>query len=209
MKISSIALRGATALVIGGVLACGATAIASAADDGSDVDVNVDIVPIEEPGVLALTVAADSTSLVESGSTATVRQFTGTLPTVTVTDTRRPEDIPAGAGWSVLGSATAFTGAAGQAPIPAGNLGWAPQLVAGDQEGLVSAGLDVQTVLDTPTQPGNNVGLVDQELLFATFDSGAIVTEGQWSANAQLFLRTPATVAAGSYTSKLTLSLFE
>jgi hypothetical protein len=34
-------------------------------------------------------------------STPTVRQFTGSLPTVTVTDTRLPDQIPAGAGWYV------------------------------------------------------------------------------------------------------------
>ena len=64
------------------------------------------------------------------------------------------------------------------------------------------------TVLDEPTQPGNNVGLVDQELLASTCESGA-VADGAYTVNADLFLRTPADVAAGSYTSTLTLSLFE
>ena len=53
------------------------------------------------------------------------------------------------------------------------------------------------------------MGLVDQELLALAIDSGAIASEGQWTANANLFLRTPATVAPGSYSSTLTLSLFE
>ena len=196
--------------VVGAVLVCGAVAVANADElDDSNVDVNVEINQIEEPGVLALTVAPGAATLTESGSTALVRQFIGTLPTVTVTDTRDPEEIPEGSAWTVLGTASAFTGSAGQAPIPAGNLGWSPALVQGDQEGLVSAGLEVQTVLDAPSQPGNNVGLVDQELLFATGDSGAINPEGQWSANAQLFLRTGINVAPGNYTSTLTLSLFE
>lgn len=64
------------------------------------------------------------------------------------------------------------------------------------------------TVLDDPTQPGNNVGLTDQELLVSTYDS-ATVTGGAYSVDANLFLRAPAAVAAGSYHSTLTLSLFE
>ncbi|WP_223884387.1 hypothetical protein [Micromonospora craniellae] len=52
------------------------------------------------------------------------------------------------------------------------------------------------------------MGLVDQELLVSTFDSGA-VAGGEYSVDADLFLRTPADVAAGEYTSTLTLSLFE
>ncbi|RFS43754.1 hypothetical protein D0Q02_09340, partial [Micromonospora craniellae] len=82
------------------------------------------------------------------------------------------------------------------------------RLVDGDDSGLVSEGEEVVTVLDEPTQPGNNVGLVDQELLVSTFDSGA-VAGGAYSVDADLFLRTPADVAAGEYTSTLTLSLFE
>jgi hypothetical protein len=55
----------------------------------------------------------------------------------------------------------------------------------------------------------NAVGLVDQEILALAADSGAIAQEGTWSANADLFLRTPVTVAPGSYSATLTLSLFE
>jgi hypothetical protein len=52
------------------------------------------------------------------------------------------------------------------------------------------------------------VGLTDQELLVSTYDS-ASVAGGAYSVNADLFLRTPADVQAGSYQAKLTLSLFE
>ncbi|SIO11376.1 hypothetical protein SAMN05443544_3790, partial [Agromyces cerinus subsp. cerinus] len=55
----------------------------------------------------------------------------------------------------------------------------------------------------------DNVGLVDQELLAMADDSAEIATEGSWTATADLFLRTPATVAAGDYTARMTLSLFE
>ncbi|MFG2061994.1 hypothetical protein ACGFIK_11305 [Micromonospora sp. NPDC048871] len=176
--------------------------------DSTDVRVTVDIEEVEEPGVLAMSIAGDSVALSEDGSTLLVRQFTGTLPTVTVTDTRTPDEVPEGAAWAVLGNATDFVGNSGQAPISAGHLGWKPRLIDGGDTGLVSAGEEVVTVVDEPTQPGNNVGLVDQELLVSTFDSGA-VAGGEYTVDADLFLRTPADVAAGSYTSTLTLSLFE
>ncbi|KIR61382.1 hypothetical protein [Micromonospora haikouensis] len=180
----------------------------AAPGDNADVTVTVEIEEPDQPGVLALSVAADSVALSEDGSTLLVRQFVGTLPRVTVTDTRTAEEVPAGAAWAVLGSATDFTGDAGQAPISAAHLGWKPRLLDGDDDGLVSEGEEVVTVLDEPTQPGNNVGLVDQELLVSTFDSQAVANDA-YSVDADLFLRTPAEVAAGAYTSTLTLSLFE
>jgi hypothetical protein len=186
------------------------TAAPVSADPGDParVEVTVDIPEIEEPGVLALTVAGDATTLRENGSGPLVRRFTGTLPTVTVTDTRTADEIPSGAAWAVLGSSSDFTGTAGQTPISAAHLGWRPRLLNGSDTGLVSEGEEVVTVLDQPTQPGNNVGLVDQELLVSTYDS-AEVTGGAYTVNAGLTLRTPADVAAGSYRSTLTLSLFE
>ena len=171
-----------------------------------DVDVNVAITELDEPGVLAMSVAGSSTTLTEDGSTATVRQFTGALPTVTVTDTRTAEEIPDGAFWYVLGSSSDFTGDAGQPAIGAGHLGWAPSLIDGGESGLVAAGDEVDTVLDTGP---NAVGVVDQELLAMAFDSEAVASEGSWTATADLFLRTPATVAPGDYTATITLSLFE
>ncbi|BCB77708.1 hypothetical protein GCM10022251_64250 [Phytohabitans flavus] len=197
----------AAAGAAGAVLALATPAVA-APGDSDDVRVTVDIEEIREPGVLAMSIAADSVALAENGSTLLVRQFTGTLPAVTVTDTRTAEEVPDGAAWAVLGSATDFTGDNGQAPISAGHLGWTPNLIDGGETGLVSEGEEVVTVLDEPTQPGNNVGLVDQELLVSTFDSET-VTGDSYTVNANLFLRAPVEVAAGAYTSTLTLSLFE
>ncbi|MFG1706675.1 hypothetical protein ACFLIM_26150 [Nonomuraea sp. M3C6] len=176
--------------------------------DSTKIKVKVEIEQIEEPGVLAMSIAADSVALSEDGSTLETRQFLGTLPTVTVTDTRTMEEVPNGAAWAVLGNTTDFVGDSGQAPISAGHLGWKPHLIDGGETGLVAEGEEVVTVLDEPTQPGNNVGLVDQELLVSTFESGA-VAGGAYTVNADMFLRTPADVAAGSYASTLTLSLFE
>jgi hypothetical protein len=202
-----LAAAAAATAALSGAMAVPVPVLAAPGDSG-DVRVTVDIQDIQEPGVLAMSIAGDSVALAESGSTLLVRQFVGTLPTVTVTDTRTADEVPDGAAWAVLGSATDFVGTAGQAAISAGHLGWRPNLIDGDESGLVAEGEEVVTVLDEPSQPGNNVGLVDQELLVSTFDSEA-VTGDAYSVNANLFLRAPVQVAAGSYTSTLTLSLFE
>lgn len=198
------------AVTAGALMLVGVAGAAVAEENYGDqeVDVNVSIAEIDEPGVLAMSVAGTSTTLVENGSTATVRQFTGTLPTVTITDTRTPDEIDPGVGWYVLGSSTDFIGTAGQPALPAGHLGWSPNLIDGGDAGLVSEGDVVNTVMDDGVLP-DAVGLVDQELLALAFDSQAIASEGQWTANADLFLRTPATVEPGDYAATLTLSLFE
>lgn len=183
--------------------------IATAEENHGDenVDVTVEIPTLEEPGVLALSVAGTSAALTEAGSTELVRQFTGSLPTVTVTDTRTAGEIPDGAFWYVLGTSTDFVGTAGQPDIGAEYLGWSPRLIDADP-GSVSAGDEVYSAVDTAEAP-NNVGLVDEELFAMASDSGAISEEGQWTATADLSLRTPANVAPGSYAATITLSLFE
>ncbi|MCJ1688375.1 hypothetical protein [Rathayibacter sp. VKM Ac-2927] len=199
-------VRGVAGLA-GGLLLLGVagTAIADEQRGSDDVDVNVDIAPLTTPGSLSMSVAGTSTSLTENGSTSVIRQFTGTLPTVTVTDTRDPEDIPEGAGWYVLGTASDFTSTTGDV-IGAENFGWAPNLIDGGDSGLVAEGDVVDTAIDGGP---DGVGLVDQELLAITNDSAAIAEEGSWTANAALFLRTGTDVDAGQYSSTLTLSLFE
>mgnify|MGYP003418415244 CR=1 FL=1 len=181
-----------------------AVALADTEYGTGDVDVTVEIEEIEVPGTLALTVAGTSAPLTENGSTELVRQFTGALPAVTVTDTRAAADVPTNAAWYVLGSSTDFTDDAGiAAPIPAENLGWEPQIVGDDSGGLVFAGEPVESDVD------GGAGLVDQELLVSTFDSAGVLEDGSWSAIANLALRTPADVTPGSYTATITLSLFE
>ena len=193
--------------VLGGIMLVGVGSAAFAdypdAEDSSGVDVKVDIAQVDD-GALSLTVAGTETTLTESGSTAEYRKFTGVLPNVTVTDTRT--DVPAGVYWYVTGQAGSFVGASGQPEITADHLGWSPTLVT-DGNGEVAAGDDVGTVLD----PGpNNVGLSGEELLALAIDSAeASAASGQWTANAGLVLKTPVNVASGSYTSLLTLSLFE
>ncbi|MGC5051434.1 hypothetical protein ACLQ2S_08290 [Micromonospora sp. DT48] len=206
-KRNRLVAAGAAGVLLVGSAVVPSPALAEPGDSG-EVKVTVDIEEVQEPGVLALSIAGDSVALTEDGSTLLVRQFVGGLPTVTVTDTRTADGTPEGAAWAVLGSATDFVGSAGQPSIGAEHLGWKPRLLDGGDTGLVSAGEEVVTVLDEPTQPGNNVGLVDQELLVSTFASGTVAGDA-YSVDADLFLRTPADVAAGSYTSTLTLSLFE
>ncbi|MBN0040268.1 hypothetical protein JN535_08840 [Cellulosimicrobium cellulans] len=200
--------RATKKLVAGGALGAmliGTVALASAATaepvgDPTDVDVSVEIEGDVDPGNLAFSVAASSTTLTEAESTVEgTREFNGALPEVTVTDTRT--EVPEGAFWYVLGSASDFTGDAGT--IGAENLGWAPTLVDGGDTGLVSEGEPVEPVLE------EGPGLVDQELLVSTFDSAEVNPEGSWTAGANLTLRTAEDVAPGAYNSTITLSLFE
>lgn len=203
------ALSRALALAAGCTLLAGVGTAAIAdtsAKDSQEIEVNVDITELKGPGALAMTVAgASSMTLTESGSDDLVRQFTGTLPAVSVTDTRAAEDVAEGAYWYVLGTASAFTSDTG-ASIGAEHLGWSPRLIDGGESGGVAEGETVDTVLDAGP---DNVGLVDQELLAMAWDSNEVLEEGSWTASADLFLRTPSTVEPGSYSSKLTLSLFE
>ncbi|MFB8387543.1 hypothetical protein ACFC3F_10445 [Microbacterium sp. NPDC055910] len=183
------------------LLASAGAAVATAdevVDDGS-VNINVEVTDRYPSGVLAMSVAANETSLTEQDSgDPLVRSFTGTLPTVTVTDTRA---VVPDAEWFVLGTASAFT--SGTNTIGSEHLGWSPQ-VTGDTDGVVQPGGDVDGVLD------GDVGLVDAELLYVNTDQGETYDQGAWSATADLTLKVAASAAAtGSYTSVMTLSLFE
>src|SRR5690606_9433508 len=112
----------------------------------------------------------------------------------------------------VLGQASNFTGDAAQDPITPDHLGWLPELLTDDGSGNVMVGDEVVTSLDDATNDpsnNNNVGLAGQELLQLSLASQAAADPGTWTANAALTLKTAATVAAGNYTSVLTLSLFE
>ncbi|QIG39634.1 hypothetical protein G5T42_09155 [Microbacterium sp. 4R-513] len=191
---------------LGGLLLIGGAgaAIADTLDD-DNVDVKVDIAPIQPVGALTFSVAADSTTLTEEGSTDTIRQFKGSLPEVTVTDDRA--EVPAGVFWYVTGQASDFTGPGG-ATISAGHLGWAPKLLTAEGDGEVAEGPEVGTVLDPQADP-NNVGVVGEELLALALDSQDAATVGEWKASADLTLKTPKNVTPGAYTSKLTLTLWE
>jgi hypothetical protein len=193
---------------VGGCLLAGVASTAALAEDqvgdDSSVDVSVDIAPITEPGSLTMTVAGSSAALTEAGSTASVRQFTGNLPTVTVTDTREADDVPDEAFWYVLGTVSSFIGDGGQDPITADHLGWTPALLTPSDNGEVVEGFRVDTSLDPAP---NNTGLVDKELLAMANTSDEAI--GSWQATAGLTLKVPVEIEGGNYSSTLTLSLFE
>lgn len=193
--------------ILGGLMLAGVGTAAFAdypdAEDSNGVDVKVEIAPTAD-GALSLTVADTETTLTEAGSTASYRQFTGALPNVTVTDTR--DSAPVGVSWYVVGQASDFVGDAGQPNITPDHLGWAPALVS-DDTGDVAPGDAVDTALDSGA---NAVGLEGEELLYLALDSAdAQAAAGQWTANAELTLKTAVDVAPGDYASLLTLSLFE
>lgn len=197
---SLVARIGVAAVGVGILTAVGAGA--AVADE--EIDVRVEIDPDAEQGVLAMSVAGNAAELTEQEPAGTDRVFTGTLPTVTVTDTRQPEEITPGTYWYVLGSITNFTGDAGQPDIVSGDtFGWVPDILVGD-EGLVAPG--------DPVIPGDEedggFGVGDQELLANIWDS-AEGAPGAYSANAALTLQTPGTVEPGLYSATMTLSLIE
>ncbi len=190
--------------VTGAMLLMSGAAVAVADEvAGEDVQVDVEIEAQEPVGALTMSVAADSTALTEVESDdADVRQFNGTLPTVTVSDDR--QEVPEGVFWYVTGQSSAFT-ADGLPEIGPDQLGWTPHLITDD--GVVAAGDEVLTSLD---EGEDAVGLVAEELFALAWDSAeAQDTTGEWEADAALFLKTPSDVAPGSYSATLTLTLWE
>ena len=193
--------------VLGLALAGVAGPAGAAGDPGDGIDVSVTIEPTTTPGQVSMTVADNSgVSLTENGSDAAARQFTGTTPTVTVSDTRSPEEIPDGEFWAVVGQAGQFTATDDPAKtIGPEYLGWTPRLLTGSSTGAVEAGEPVSSVISDGTE-APAVGLQGQEMLVSTANSADEI--GTWEVNADLALRTAADVAAGEYHSTLTLSLF-
>lgn len=187
---------------VGGALLLGGAGAAIADEVGNDqVDVNVDIQALEPVGALTLSVAPGGATLTEAESgDEDVRQFNGMLPTVTVTDDR--EEVPAGQFWYVVGQSSALTSGANS--IDAANLGWAPHLLTTEGDGEVAEGEEVGTALD------GDIGLsTGEDVLALSLDSGEAAAVGTWSANADLFLKTPKDVAPGAYSGTITLSLWE
>lgn len=215
MKMSKAVAARLAVATVGGVLLTSVAAASVAADEvqeTDDVDVNVVIEELVGPGSLTMTVAAAQTTLAEGASAnPDERHFLGTLPSVTVTDTRAT--IPAGAAWAVLGQASAFVSqdGGGQPDISAGYLGWTPSVIDPGETYEVIPGDQVDTILDAGP---NNVGLegvAGPELLAMTLNGSepAQNVAESWTANADLFLKVPVATAPGAYTSVLTLSLFE
>jgi hypothetical protein len=185
------------------VATVGAGTAAAEDIDDQGIDVSVDITDQGGGGELSMSVAAnDGVQLTEQDAEDGVREFVGTTPTVTVSDTRDPEDVPEGVFWAVVGQAGEFVDAEDPTQtIGAEYLGWTPTLLSGSSSGLVSEGEPVDGAVDS------GPGLEGQELLVSTWESGA--ETGTWDVAADLSLRTPADVEAGSYSSTITLTLME
>ncbi|MGA7148105.1 MAG: hypothetical protein WBX17_06430 [Microbacterium sp.] len=205
MKMTKAMTARVAVATVGGVLLAGVAGAAFADELETDqVDVTVAIAEQEPVGALTMSVASSSTALAEVESTdPEVRQFNGVLPTVTVTDDR--EEVPADQFWYVTGQSSAFT-ATGLTPLDAGHLGWTPALTSDDSNGEVAAGEQVDTILD---EGPDAVGLVGEELLAIAANITGELPTGQWTANADLFLKTPANVAPGNYGATITLTLWE
>ncbi|MHC2998273.1 hypothetical protein OB08_03265 [Microbacterium sp. HJ5] len=188
----------------GGLLLLGAAGAAMADEVGDgEVDVNVDIAALPPVGALTMSVAVDSTELTEvTSDDPELREFTGVLPTVTVSDDR--EEVPAGAFWYVVGQSSAFT-AAGVPELGPEHLGWTPRLLT-ENDGEVAEGPEVGTIFD---EAPNNVGLEGEEFLALALESGEARAVGEWHADADLTLKTPKDVAPGSYSATITLTLWE
>ncbi|MFF2050570.1 hypothetical protein ACFVU2_03120 [Leifsonia sp. NPDC058194] len=204
MKKFTAAQSAATAFGVLLMLSAG-TAVAVADDTvgNSDVDVKVNVSDRYPDGILAMSVDGNESTLSEvSSGDPMVREFTGTLPKVTVTDTRSDvPDVP----WYVLGTASDFV--SGANTISADHLGWTPAL-AGNYGPSVEPGGDIPTVVDDTDSEG--LSYADGELLYVNWDQRESYDSGSWSATAGLQLKVNAAdVAPGSYTSVLTLSLFE
>lgn len=160
---------------------------------------------IEQAGELFMSVQPGGVALVEGAAAGDSRTFTGTLPAVTVTDTRT--DVPEDVAWSVVGQASDFQNTADPTlTISNEYLGWAPALVnepAGN-EGWVGAGEPVDSAAENGTGLTSGV-----DLLIGSFTSEeAQQVSDQWQATADLKLVAPADqLQSGTYTATLTLSL--
>lgn len=194
----------AVAGALGGMLLVGAAGAAIADELGDEeVQVSVDIAALPPVGTLTMSVAPDATTLTEVASADTdLREFTGVLPTVTVSDDR--EEVPADVFWYVTGQSSAFT-ATGAPDLGPEHLGWSPRLLT-ENDGEVAEGPEVGTIFDAAP---NNVGLEGEEFLALALDSGEARATGEWKANADLFLKTPVDVQPGSYSATITLTLWE
>ena len=142
------------------------------------------------PNTGALTVTVSTTAIQLSTPTGTPLTSTGTLNTVSVSDTRNTLPAP---GWSVSGQDTDFAGPSGSTAIPGDELGWTPT-------GTVSGG----ATLGSAVAPGASPGLADaaQTLASAAPGNGA----GSDTLSANLLLDIPAGQGAGTYTSTLTIT---
>ncbi len=165
------------------------------ADTSSGIPVEA-VIPEGENGTLALTVAdfGDGVALSSPENAGDRLRFTGSLPEVTVTDSRTAQQAGLG-GWAVSGHADAFT-SQGQ-NVPADHLGWNPRVLT-PRPGL-AAGAPVATAID------GGSGLITPGELAKANAEGRF---GSAKLDAQLLLEVPVDTQPGTYTGTVTVSLF-
>jgi hypothetical protein len=147
-----------------------------------------------DPGAIGLTQDPHQPSADAHGHRYWV--LTGALSGITIQDSRPDEP-----GWTITGEASDLTGPGGQ--IPAGNVGWAPALIApgSDAEGALQVGTAVRPVPDAGN--GSGLGAPGATLATASYGTGL----GTQKVAAEITLWVPATSPVGTYTGTLTLTL--
>src|SRR5690606_19665153 len=160
--------------------------------DGIPLKANV----TEASGALTLTVAAhgDAVELGDERRLADRLTCRGTLPTVTVTDSRSANQA-AGGGWAVSGQSSLFR--SGTHEVGAGHLGWKPLLVS-DKAGVTPGGT-------VPSILSGGRGLAAPATL-ASADNAS--RRGVAQLTADLLLEFPVDAPVGEYNANLSVSLF-
>jgi hypothetical protein len=154
-------------------------------------------VTVQATGTLTVTVAAGPANLTASNNGTTA---SGTLPNVSITDTRN--SFP---GWSVSGQESTFTSSATPStPILGNQLGWVPAQATGST-GTFDGVHVVLGPTVTPASPG--LGTTAGVLALAHAGFGSDPTGATtYIANAALNLAIPVNTTAGAYTGNLTIT---
>jgi hypothetical protein len=152
-------------------------------------------VTVPSTGTLSVTVGTGSVTLAPASPATTPDETaTGTLNTVTISDTRNTTP-----GWSVSGQQSVFTGP-GTNTIPANSLGWTPAFVGSAVGGAVIGPVVAPVGADTgSTGPGLGTAAT---LALAHAGTGI----GTNNVNAGLLLDIPATTPPGAYSGTMTIT---
>lgn len=147
-------------------------------------------------GALALSVDdfGDGIELGQGAAAGDRVRFDGTLPGITVTDSRNPDQAGNG-GWSVTGQSSDFVN--GAAEYGGDHLGWTPKLLE------PKSGITVGAALETALSGGPGLGT--PAALATALPSGRF---GQTRVSADLRLELPVDALSGTYKGSVTLSLF-
>jgi hypothetical protein len=165
-----------------------------APDDGAGIPLKANVT--DTPGALTLTVAdfGGAVELSDEQKTGDRIHYRGTLPDVTITDSRNAAQA-AGGGWAVTGHSSAFRN--GSTELGAGHLAWTPKLI--EPKTGVNPGAPVASILS------GGPGLAAPASLASADNTGRL---GQAKATADLLLEFPVNARTGEYTATLSVSLF-